>query len=56
MTIMALMWLGFLVCLGLLLSARIVRSSFQKRMQTALNPTDDDLDELMQEQLSLIHI
>lgn len=42
-------WLGFLVCLGILLSSRLMKSSFQRRMQQTLAPTDDDIDEMMEE-------
>ena len=30
-TLMAIVWLGFLVCIGLLLSARFMKANFQKR-------------------------
>ena len=43
-------WGGFLACVGLLLSSRFVKSSFQKRMQQAMSPTYDEVDELADEQ------
>jgi len=49
LTLLALVWVGFLVLLGMMLSARFVKSSFQKRMQAALSPTDDEIDELSEE-------
>ncbi|PQV64891.1 tight adherence protein C [Abditibacterium utsteinense] len=42
-------WLGFLACLGVLLSARFARVGFQKRLQQALSPDEDEVDELLQE-------
>src|SRR5947209_732930 len=47
--IVILVWVGFLVCLGFIFSARMVKSSFQRRMQQALSPTDEDIDDLAQE-------
>lgn len=35
-------WLGFLLFLGLLLSARLAQKTFQQRIQSTLKPTDDD--------------
>jgi tight adherence protein C len=49
LTILALVWVGFLVVLGFALSAKFVKSSFQKRMQAALTPTYDEADELSEE-------
>ncbi len=49
LTLLALVWVGFLVLLGMMLSARFVKSSFQKRMQAALSPTDDEVDEMTEE-------
>ena len=43
-------WLGFLACLGMLLSARFARAGFQKRMQQTLAPTEEDVDDLLIEQ------
>ena len=42
-------WIGFLACLGVLLSARFTRAGFQKRMQQTLSPDYDDVDELLKE-------
>ena len=33
-TLMAIIWLGFLVCIGMLLSARFMKASFHKRPAT----------------------
>ena len=49
LTILAMVWLGFLVLLGMVLSARFVKSSFQKRMQAALSPQEDEVDGLNEE-------
>jgi tight adherence protein C len=49
LVLMGVIWAGFLVCIGLLVSTRFVKSSFQKRMQQALAPTDDEIDELATE-------
>ncbi len=49
LTLLALVWIGFLVLLGMMLSARFVKTSFQKRMQAALSPSDDEVDELSEE-------
>lgn len=35
-------WLGFLVFLALLISARLAQKTFQQRIQATLRPTDDD--------------
>jgi len=43
-------WGGFLVCLALLLSARLAQNTFQKRMQDALHPTDETIDEIATEE------
>jgi len=50
LTLMGIIWLGFVICVGLLVSTRFVKSSFQKRMQQALAPTDDEIDEMATEQ------
>lgn len=39
-------WAGFLGCLGFLLSIRLTQIAFQKRMQSALHPSDDTTDEI----------
>jgi len=49
-TILIVVWVGFIACLGLLLSARMMRGSFKKRIQQALNPSDEEVDALLQEQ------
>jgi tight adherence protein C len=44
-------WLGFIVCIGLLLSARLARNVFQQRMKETLNPTNDfESKEIIDEQ------
>lgn len=40
-------WLGFLICVGLLLTLRLTHNTFQQRMKETLSPTDSD--ETMQE-------
>lgn len=47
--ILIVVWLGFLGCMGVLLSARLMKSGFQKRMQQAMAPTDDEIDVLSAE-------
>lgn len=42
--LLVLVWAGFLVCLALLLSARLARNTLQQRMREALNPTEDEVD------------
>ncbi len=42
-------WLGFLVCLGVLLSAQFARAGFQKRLQQTLSPDEEEVDDLMAE-------
>ena len=37
-------WLGFLACLGLVLSAQFARAGFKKRMQQTLMPTEEEVD------------
>lgn len=48
--ILILVWGGFLVCLAILLSARLARNALQQRMRETLNPNDDDVDEIVEEQ------
>ena len=43
-------WLGFLVCIGLVLSAQFARAGFKKRMAQTLAPDEDEVDDLMVEQ------
>lgn len=43
-------WLAFLACLGLFLSAQITRAGFQKRMQQTLQPEEEDIDDLLTDQ------
>ncbi len=47
---MILIWLGFLACLGLVLSAQFTRAGFQKRLQQTLTPDEDEVDDLLSEQ------
>jgi tight adherence protein C len=42
-------WLGFLGCLGVLLSARFARAGFQRRLQQTLQPDEEEVDDLLQE-------
>ena len=48
--ILIFIWLGFLACIGLLLSAQFARANFKKRMQQTLAPDEDEVDDLMVEQ------
>lgn len=43
-------WVGFLGALGMYLSAQFGRAAFQKRLQQTLQPTEEDLDDLVTEQ------
>ncbi len=44
-------WLGFIACVALLLSARLARNVFQQRIKNTLNPVDDfDNKEIIDEQ------
>lgn len=43
--LMIFMWLGFVVCLGLLLAARLGHLTFKNRLQAILNPQDTSEDE-----------
>jgi tight adherence protein C len=43
-------WLGFLGCIGVLLSARLMKTGFQRRIQQAMSFSDDEIDELAQEE------
>ena len=43
-------WVGFLGCLAFLLSFRMAQNTFKKRMQDALHPTDETVDEIAVEQ------
>jgi tight adherence protein C len=45
--ILIFVWLGFAACLGILLSARLSKNVFQKRMQETLRPGDNEVDTLM---------
>jgi len=48
-----LIWLGFLACLGMVLSAQFTRAGFQKRLQQTLNPDEEEVDDLLAEQKRL---
>ena len=43
-------WLGFLGCLGLVLSAQFARAGFKKRLQQTIAPDEEEVDSLMVEQ------
>ncbi|HEX8552319.1 MAG TPA: type II secretion system F family protein [Abditibacteriaceae bacterium] len=45
--ILIFVWLGFAVCIGLILSARLTKNVFQKRMEDALRPGDSEVDDLL---------
>lgn len=50
MPILVLVWLAFFVCLGTWISTRVVKTTFQKRMQEALaDPTQDEMEDLVAE-------
>jgi tight adherence protein C len=46
MPVLILVWGGFLACLAVLLLGRITHNTFQQRMREALNPTDEQVDEI----------
>jgi tight adherence protein C len=49
--LLILAWLGFAVCIGIILSARLSKNVFQQRMRETLRPADSEVDEmLLQEQ------
>jgi tight adherence protein C len=48
--LLILIWLAFLGCLALVLSAQLARAGFQKRMSQTLLPEDDEVDDLLSEQ------
>jgi len=45
-----LVWIGFLVCLGFFLTAKFARSTFQRRMQETVAPTEEAVEDLLEEQ------
>ncbi|RYG75420.1 type II secretion system F family protein [bacterium] len=47
--LIVIIWLSFLVMLGVLLSARFARAGFQKRLQQTLQPDEEDVDDLLAE-------
>jgi tight adherence protein C len=48
--VLIVVWLGFFLCLGFWISSRMVKSTFQKRMQEALaGPTEDEMDDIVAE-------
>lgn len=48
--IIILVWLGFFVFLGVWISSRMVKNTFQQRMKEALaGPTEDDMEDLIEE-------
>ena len=40
--LLIIVWLGFLLCLGVLLALRLTQNTFQQRIKATLNPTDND--------------
>jgi tight adherence protein C len=48
--LLAVVWLGFLGCIGVLLSARLMKTGFQKRMQQAMSFNEDEIDEMADEE------
>lgn len=48
--VVVLVWVGFLVCMGVIFSSRMMKTSFQRRMQQALSPSDEEIEDLAQEQ------
>ena len=46
-SIIILVWLGFAACIGLLLSARLSKNVFNKRMEEAMRPGDSEVDDLL---------
>ena len=47
--VIILVWVGFLGCLAFLLSFRLTQTAFQKRMQEALHPTDETIEQIVVE-------
>lgn len=47
MPILILVWGGFIVCLGVLLSARMMKGVFQRRIEAALRPADEEVEEIL---------
>jgi len=45
-----LVWIGFLICLGFFLSARFMRSTFQRRMQETIAPTEEEVEDILRDQ------
>lgn len=45
MSLLVLVWGGFLICLGVLLVGRLTHNTFQQRMREALNPTEEEIDD-----------
>jgi tight adherence protein C len=48
--VLVLVWIGFLICLAVLLSARLAQNTLRQRMREALNPSEDEVDEIAEEQ------
>lgn len=53
MPILILVWGGFLICIAVLLAGRMAQHTFQQRMREALNPIDEEVDEIAIEQKDL---
>ncbi len=50
LTVIIVVWLGFFAFLGIWISTRMVKNTFQKRMQEALaGPTEDEMQDLVDE-------
>jgi len=48
--ILIVVWLGFFLCLGVWISSRMVKTTFQKRMQEALaGPDEDEMEDIVAE-------
>lgn len=45
--LLIIVWLGFAACVGVMLSARLSQRVFQQRMQEALRPSDNEVDNLL---------
>ncbi|MDQ3814286.1 MAG: type II secretion system F family protein [Armatimonadota bacterium] len=48
--LIALVWLGFLSCVGAWLSTRMFKNTLQRRLQQALTLTEEDIEDIVQEQ------
>lgn len=50
MIFLVVLWLGFMIFIGALVWARMVKNSFQKRLQQAVMPTEEEVDDIAREE------